>query len=138
MANIIFSWDEEELKEASSDALQFSPEQLHALALRYLKALIFQHEAIECYYLVNMVTGENCEFIGVYTAYVEDRQILSNQLAILESVSCEFEAPSQEIVDVALDIAANERGKLKHQMNVSQLEDLFRKSQSNTDLDTDG
>ena len=66
MANTIFSWDEEELKEASSDALQFSPEQLHAMALRYLKALIFQHEAIECYYLVNMVTGENCEFIGVY------------------------------------------------------------------------
>ena len=69
---------------------------------------------------------------------MEDRQILSNQLAILESVSCEFEAPTGEIVDVALDIAANERGKLKHQMNVSQLEDLFRKSQSNPDLDTDG
>ena len=138
MANVIFSWDDEELKEASADALLFSPEQLQAMATRYLKALVFQHEAIELFYLINMVTEENCEFIGVFTAYVEDRQILSNLLAILDSVSCEFEPPNKEIVDTALEVAANERGKLKHQMDVNQLEDLFRKSQSNPDLDTDG
>ena len=137
MANIIFSWDDDELKEASSDALLFSPEQLQAMALRYLKALVFQHEAIEIYYLINMVTGENCDFIGVFTAYVEDRQILTNLMTVLDSVSCEFEPPNKEVVDAALDVAASERGKLKHQLNVHLLEDIFEKSQNNPDLDPD-
>jgi hypothetical protein len=138
MANIIFSWDDDELKEASSDALLFNPEQLQAMALRYLKALVFQHEAIEIYYLINMVTNENCDFIGVFTAYVEDRQILSHLLTVLDNVSCEFEPPNNEVVDAALDVAASERGKLKHQLNVNLLEDLFEKSEPDIDPDTNG
>ncbi len=138
MANFLFSWDEDELNEAASDAALFRPEQLQEMAFRYLRALIFQHESIEVYYLVSMMANDNAEDIGIYSSYVEDRQVLAYLYATLVSIECNFEPGSQEVIDCALEAAASQRGKHKHQMNVNHLEAVFRKSQSNTDLDPDG